>query len=46
MATKGKVLIIAGPYTEKGTICIIFALFYRKAAGETNGIWTVDVQNI
>ena len=26
MATKGKVLICAGPYTEKGTICIISVL--------------------
>jgi len=46
MATKGKVLMFVGPYTEKGTICIIFALFCRKAARKINGIWTVDVQNI
>ena len=26
---KEKVLICAGPYTEKGTICIIFTLFCR-----------------
>jgi len=46
MATKGKVLICAGPYTEKGTICIIFALFCRKEAREINGTWTVVVPNI
>jgi len=45
-ATKGKVLICVGPYTEKGTICIIFALFFRKAAREINGTWTMVVQNV
>jgi len=46
MATKGKVLICAGPYTENGTICIIFVLFCRKEAREINGTWTVAVSNI
>jgi len=46
MVTKGKVLISVGPYTEKGTICIIFALFCKKAAREINGTWIVVVPNI